>query len=95
VPLEAELSSPTRNEPAKLRLDFKARSRCGPGMDDDTSDLIAQLCTRIGMIMEDASVTALTVPRSTGDARRTAIGEIGLAAKRISALVAAVEVLSV
>ena len=64
-------------------------------MDDDTSELIAQIYTRIGMIMEDASVTALTMPRGTGDARQTAIREIGLAAKRISALAAAVEALSV
>jgi hypothetical protein len=28
-------------------------------MDEDTIELILQLCTRIGMIMEDASVVAL------------------------------------
>jgi hypothetical protein len=29
-------------------------------MDEDAHELVAQLCTRIGMIMEDASVEALT-----------------------------------
>ena len=30
-------------------------------MDHETKDLIAQLCTRAGMIMEDASAEALTI----------------------------------
>ena len=63
-------------------------------MDDDTQDLIVQLCTRIGMIMEDASVIALTYPRCTGDTRQAAIAKIGLAAKQISALVAAAEAMA-
>ena len=28
-------------------------------LDDDTIDLINQLCTRVGMLMEDAALTAL------------------------------------
>ena len=37
---------------------------CGlvPPMDDSDTDLIAQLSTRIGVIMEDHSVLALTIP---------------------------------
>jgi hypothetical protein len=46
------------------------------------------------MIMEDASVIALTVHGLTDDARLAAIGKIGLAAKHISALAAAAEALS-
>ncbi len=30
-------------------------------MDDETKDLIARLCTRAGMLMEDASADALTI----------------------------------
>ena len=62
-------------------------------MDDDTDDLIAQLCTRIGMIMEDASVIALNVSGKVPSDRQTAIDELDGAAKRIEALIAAVRTL--
>lgn len=79
--------------PAKLGLDFLAGSGRGVSMGDHTDDLIAQLCTRIGAIMEDASVTALTVGgKSPGD-RQAAIDELDGAAKRIDALVTAVRAL--
>lgn len=39
----------------KLPVDFLAQSRLGATMDEDTAELIAQLCTRAGMIMEDVS----------------------------------------
>jgi hypothetical protein len=32
-------------------------------MDEDTRDLIRQLCTRAGMIMEDASAMAILAPQ--------------------------------
>jgi hypothetical protein len=62
-------------------------------MDDDTDDLIAQLCTSIGMIMEDTSVTALTAGSLARDERLVAIDEVEMAAQRIAALVAAVRAL--
>ena len=60
-----------------------------PAMDEHTNELIAQLCTRIGMIMEDASVVALTVGGLTVKERDDAIAALEAAAERISALVAA------
>ena len=68
--------SPMETAPReKLRLDFGGRSGRGREMDDDNSDLIAQLCTRIGMTMEDASVVALTVAGMHRDERRAALVE--------------------
>jgi len=64
-------------------------------MDDDTRDLIAQLCTRIGMIMEDTSVVALTISGRMDDERRAEIDDIKLAARQISALIEAVGALLV
>ena len=46
---------------AKLHMDLCAVSGLGAGMDQDTAELITQLCTRAGMIMEDASAMALTI----------------------------------
>ena len=66
-----------------------------PFMDEDTSELIAQLCARIGRIMEDASVVALTVGALAGVERDNAIVVLADAAERISALVAAAKVLSI
>ena len=62
-------------------------------MDEQTDDLIAQLCARIGMIMEDASVTALTIVGKSPTDRLAVIEELEGAAKRIDALVAAVSAL--
>ena len=62
-------------------------------MDDDTEDLVIQLCTRIGMIMEDTSVLALTVPGMDQVGRRAALREIEQAASRIHALVVAAKAL--
>lgn len=63
-------------------------------MDDDTDNLIAQLCTRIGMIMEDASPVAIGIGAMTVAERRAAITEISVAAAQISAICEAVEVLT-
>jgi hypothetical protein len=64
-----------------------------PIMGDDTDDIIIQLCTRIGMIMEDASVAALTVAGIDRERRVAALVELDAAAKRIGALVEAAKVL--
>jgi hypothetical protein len=62
-------------------------------MDDDAQDLIAQLCTRIEMIMEDMSPVALSVGAMNKIARRAAIAELSAAAAKISALSEASEAL--
>jgi hypothetical protein len=62
-------------------------------MDDDIDDLIAQLCTWIGMIMEDTSVTALTAGSLERDERLAAIDDVETAANRIAALIAATKAL--
>ena len=77
----------------KLDMDFAPLSRRGGAMDDDTEDLVIQLCTRIGMIMEDTSVLALTVPGMDQVGRRAALREIEQAASRIHALVVAAKAL--
>jgi hypothetical protein len=43
------------------------------------------------MIMEGASVTALTIGRARGEERMAAIAELDIAGKRIKALLAAVQ----
>ena len=60
-------------------------------MDDETQELIILLCTRIGMIMEDASVVALTIGSRNRDARATTITELNIAAEQIDRLVKATE----
>lgn len=62
-------------------------------MDDDTADLIARLCTRVGMIMEDASVIALTVSGIEPSNRQETIDELESAARRTNALIAAARAL--
>lgn len=57
-------------------------------------ELIVQLCTRIGMIMEDTSVVALTIPDQADGERDAAISVLRDASDRISALVAAVNALA-
>lgn len=70
-----------------LCLDFPAAMGRGGDMDDDTHDLFAQLCTRIGMIMEDTFVVALTIGGLAGEARWAAFMELETGAVRVSALV--------
>lgn len=56
----------------KLVVDFPGRSRLRGGMDEDKRDLINQLATRAGMLMEDASVAAITLrERPQADLIRT------------------------
>ena len=63
-------------------------------MDKDTDDLIAQLCTRVGMIMEDSSVAALTVGGLAPEKRNDVIAALEAAADRINALVCAARALA-
>lgn len=62
-------------------------------MDDDTMNLIRTLCTRVGMLMEDASVEALTIPTEEG-ALRDRLLHLADVVHAISALIAAAGVLS-
>jgi len=77
----------------KLRLDFFDAPRCGRVMEDD-HDLLALLCTRIGIIMEDTSTIAVTAAIMESDERARAIAEISRAISRLSTLAAAVVALS-
>ena len=43
----------------KLRLDLLGLPSLGASMDKDNDDRIRDICTRIGSIMEDASIAAL------------------------------------
>lgn len=63
-------------------------------MDKETSDLIAQISTHVGMIMEDASVIALTLGRVGSEARVTKVCDIADAAAKIYALTEAIKALS-
>ena len=58
-------------------------------MDKASDDLIDQLCTRAGMIMEDANPIALTMPSFHGDERKLALVQLERAAAEISALIVA------
>lgn len=69
----------------KLRLDFLGVSGRGRVM-DDTDELLAQLCTRIGIMMEDASAVAITGAMMTVEERNRAVLEVADAVARIAAL---------
>jgi hypothetical protein len=45
-------------------------------MDEEDEDLLVGLCTRIGIIMEDASFVALTIRGTEGAEREAAIAEV-------------------
>ena len=64
-------------------------------MDDDTDsqDLVDQLSTRIGMIMEDTCLVALNLAPRGDPARYEAIDDLDHAAKQIAALVGAIRAL--
>lgn len=58
-------------------------------MDDDTAELSALLYTRIGMIMEDASVIALTLGGPRNGFSEEALVEMERAVAAISSLLIA------
>lgn len=62
-------------------------------MDDEIDDLIAQLCTRIGMTMEDVSVIALTGARGSDAEVASTVARIEQASEKIAGLVQAAKVL--
>ena len=61
-----------------------------PEIDPDVIELVALLCTRIGMIMEDVSPVALT---KTADGMPLRIQRVAAASSAISALASAAEAL--
>jgi hypothetical protein len=62
-------------------------------MKDDNEELMVLLCTRIGTIMDDASVLALTIRATRGGRRTATIAELQRAAESIAAFVTAAEAL--
>lgn len=63
-------------------------------MDKNTDDLIALLCTRVGMIMEDSSVAALTVGGLDLERRDHVLTGLETAADQIKVLVYAARALT-
>ena len=53
---------------------------------EDTDELVAQLCTRIGIMMKDASAVAITSAVMPPKERARAILEVADAVSRIAAL---------
>ena len=62
-------------------------------MDDDIGDLVRALCTRAGMIMEDASVDALMTSAGDPDAINAKLERLADAALAISAIINAARAL--
>lgn len=60
-------------------------------VDDEAQELIILLCTRIGMIMEDAKVVALTIGSRDQDACSADVAELKVAAEQIGRLVEAAQ----
>ena len=76
---------------SKLDMDWRALLPLCVAMDEDTRDLISRLGTRIGMIMEDTNVTALTLGRMELQELGPAIDTLVKAGARISIFVAALK----
>ena len=62
-------------------------------MTDATSDLVAQLCTRVGMLMEDCASDAMLIAGMKQPEQSLVIGRLKAAAAEIDALVRAAEFL--
>lgn len=77
----------------KLHLDLRPDRRLRTLMDDDNAELITALCTRVGAIMEDASVVALSISKLNGAGRTDALVELTKAAERIKNLIDAARAL--
>lgn len=56
-------------------------------MADDDHDLLALLCTRIGTLMEDASVIALTLACQERDRQMEEFRQLDQANRQITALI--------
>lgn len=62
-------------------------------MDDDTSELVTLLCTRIGLLMEDACVIALSIGSKENHARVGSLAQLAIAIKTMDQLVRAARAL--
>ena len=60
-------------------------------MDDIDRELVSLLCTKVGMLMEDHSVVALTIGSKSGDEQRIAIEELARTSTIIETLVASAQ----
>jgi len=63
-------------------------------MEPDTINLIAQLCTRAGMLMEDTSPVALSMARRSPEETQKRLDDLVCAAGKISRLISAAQALS-
>lgn len=92
--LRSSAKSNGKNLPReKLDMDFAAGTGRHVPMDDDNAELISLLATRIGTIMEDASVIALTLGVLEPEIRLAQVAELKRVSASISGAVAAVELL--
>ncbi|MBU0832085.1 MAG: hypothetical protein KKH33_06845 [Alphaproteobacteria bacterium] len=71
---------------AKLHIDLRRLWRLGAPMDRDTADLIAQLCARAGMAMEDTSPIALSIGSTSVEQWPATIDQLTQDAERILSL---------
>lgn len=55
---------------------------------DELDDRVAQLCTRIGMLMEDVSLDTLTISGMSATERPPALDRIGAAIDQMKELLA-------
>jgi hypothetical protein len=62
-------------------------------MDNDTTNLIIQLCTRAAMIMEDIS-TFVFQPQLHPEGLRAGVDELGVAIADVGRLISAAQVLT-
>ena len=92
--LERVRKSNGKCELGKLLMDFQTASPLGAPMDDDTRDLIVQLSTPAGMIMEDAEPTALTIGSLCDADLAAALDELEDQAAEVTQLVAAAKALA-
>jgi hypothetical protein len=76
----------------KLDVDFGGGAGRSVHM-DDTDELIIRLCTQVGMVMEDASIVALTLGGLSLAERINAITELCIASETIECLMKAARVL--
>lgn len=60
---------------------------------DELDDRVAQLCTRIGMLMEDASLEAITFSGMSTTERQAALDRIGAAIDQMKELLTEVRAL--
>lgn len=63
-------------------------------MDENAADLVVQLCTRIGILMEDASVEAVTIARMDPDGRLATVRSLDATISEMRALLDAAKALS-